>query len=99
MPGLTTKTTNDAKVTKNYLSFFVCFESFVLVVVAFLSIIGHTAALYAADRTPLIDAARNADANALRALLKQGVDVNASAPDGTTALHWASYRDAVETAD
>jgi ankyrin repeat protein len=96
---LTTKITNDAKVTKDYLSFFVSFEVFVFFVVAFLSIIGHTAALYAADRTPLIDAARNADTDALRALLKQRVDVNATAGDGTTALHWASYRDNVESAD
>src|SRR5258706_4919633 len=100
MPGLTTKTTNDAKVTKNYLSFFVCLESFVHFVVAFLFVVhGYTAPLYAADRIPLIDAARNADTDALRALLKQAVDVNAAAADGTTALHWASYRDAVETAD
>jgi len=87
MVGLTTKVTNDAK------------AAFVFFVVAFLSIIGHTAALYAADRTPLIDAARNADTDALRVLLKQGVDVNAAAADGTTALHWASYRDAVDSAD
>ena len=60
---------------------------------------GHTAALYAADRASLIDAARNADIDALRALLKPGVDVNAAAADGTTALHWASYRDAVDSAD
>ena len=60
---------------------------------------GHTATLRAADRLSLIDAARNADTNALRALLKEGVDVNAAAADGTTALHWASYRDAVESAD
>ncbi len=60
---------------------------------------GHTAALRAADRVSLIDVARNADTDALRALLKQGVDVNAAAVDGTTALHWASYRDNVESAD
>ena len=90
MPGLTTKHTNETKVTKDYLSLFVF-------VVALL--IGHTAPLYAADRTPLIDAARNADTEALRALLKQRVDVNAAAADGTTALHWASYRDAGESAD
>jgi len=66
---------------------------------AMLVVIGHTAALRAADRVPLIDAARNADADALRALLKQGVDVNAAAGDGTTALHWASYRDDVDSAD
>ena len=53
----------------------------------------------AAERVPLIDAARNADKEALRALLKEGVDVNAAEADGTTALHWASYRDDLESAD
>jgi ankyrin repeat protein len=47
----------------------------------------------------LIDAARTADAAALRTLIRQGADVNAAAPDGTTALHWASYRDNVDIAD
>ena len=40
----------------------------------------------------LIDAVKNADAGAIRALLKQGVDVNARSGDGTSALHWAVYR-------
>jgi len=60
---------------------------------------GDTAVLYAADRARLIDAARTADAAALRTLIRQGADVNAAAPDGTTALHWASYRDNVDIAD
>jgi ankyrin repeat protein len=50
------------------------------------------------SRPPLVDAARNADRDALRALLQQGASVNAADADGTTALHWASYRDDVETA-
>jgi ankyrin repeat protein len=57
------------------------------------------AASYAADRASLVDAAKSADTDALRALLKQGVDVKAASADGTTALHWASYRDALESAD
>jgi ankyrin repeat protein len=48
---------------------------------------------------PLVDAARNADRDALRALLQQGANVNDADADGTTALHWASYRDDVETAN
>ena len=48
---------------------------------------------------PLVDAAKNADKEALRTLLKQGANVNAAEADGTTALHWASYRDDVESAD
>jgi len=67
--------------------------------VAGLMVCGYAAAVRAADRLPIVDAARNADANALRALLKQGADVNAASADGTTALHWASYRDNVDIAD
>ena len=50
-------------------------------------------------RPPLVDAVRNADTAAVRTLLQQGASVNAADADGTTALHWASYRDDVETAD
>ena len=47
---------------------------------------------------PLIDAARAADADAVRALLERRVDVNTAETDGTTALHWASYKGDLETA-
>jgi len=47
----------------------------------------------------LVDAVKNADTGAVRALLKQGADVNALEADGTTALHWAGYRDDLESAD
>src|SRR5687767_976926 len=54
----------------------------------------------AADADPrLITAARNADGSAVRALLKQGLDPKARQKDGTTALHWAAYRDDLESAD
>ena len=48
--------------------------------------------------TPLIDAVKHADHAALRALLAKKVDVNTAAADGTTALHWASHRDDLESA-
>jgi ankyrin repeat protein len=48
---------------------------------------------------PLVDAARHSDGAALRALLDEGANVNTSEADGTTALHWASYRDDVTSAD
>ena len=51
------------------------------------------------DGLPLIAAAKSADRRALRALLTQGANVAAAEADGTTALHWASYRDDVESAD
>src|SRR5579864_3882100 len=51
------------------------------------------------DRPPLVEAARNSDRDALRTLLQKKADVNAAEADGTTALHWASYRDDLESAD
>src|SRR5438128_11697329 len=53
----------------------------------------------AGPRPALIDAVKNVDHETVRTLLKQGVNVNATEADGTTALHWASYRDDLETAD
>ena len=51
------------------------------------------------DRPPLVEAARNGDRDALRALLQKGASVNGAEADGTTALHWASYRDDLASAD
>src|SRR6516165_7842616 len=51
----------------------------------------------AAGDPPLVEAAKTADAAAVRALLKTHVDVNAAAADGTTALHWAARRDDLAT--
>jgi uncharacterized protein len=48
---------------------------------------------------PLIDAVKSGDKVALRALLQKKADVNATDPDGSTGLHWASYRDDLESAD
>src|SRR5262249_1109286 len=53
----------------------------------------------AGERSPLLDAAKNADTEALRALVQKHVNVNAADADGTTALHWASYRDDLASAD
>ena len=50
-------------------------------------------------QSPLIDAVRNMDGAAARALLQQGANVDATESDGTTALLWASYRDDLESAD
>ena len=47
---------------------------------------------------PLVDAVKNGDTAAVRALLPQS-DVNASEPDGTTALHWAAHRDDLNTTE
>ena len=48
-------------------------------------------------RLPIIEAVKNADQAAVRALLARKADVNAAEPDGATALLWASYLDDVES--
>jgi uncharacterized protein len=57
-----------------------------------------TSAGMAADLR-LVDAAKRGDAEAVHSLLQQRVDVNATQPDGATALSWAAYRDDLDTAD
>src|SRR5262245_27170426 len=47
----------------------------------------------------VLEAVKSKNTQALPALLKQGVDVNAPQPDGATALHWAAYWDNQEAAD
>jgi len=58
-------------------------------------------AAYAATNgnTALVDAVKNQDAESVRALLKQHVDVNAPEADGTTALHWAAHWGDLQTVD
>jgi ankyrin repeat protein len=41
----------------------------------------------------LVNAAKEGDREGVRRLLQQKLDVNAPYGDGTTALHWAAYRD------
>src|SRR5262245_50072468 len=45
------------------------------------------------------DASMKGNKEAVRALLKQGADVNAAMPDGMTALHWAAVRGDAELAE
>ena len=49
--------------------------------------------------TRLVDAVRRGDANAVRRLIDQKIDVNITQPDGATALHWAAHRNDVAIAD
>jgi ankyrin repeat protein len=51
-----------------------------------------------AGRTPVADAARAGDHEAVRSLLQQGRDVNAAQGDGMTALHWAALAGDVDLA-
>jgi uncharacterized protein len=71
-----------------------CFSFRVITLAAFiLSILTATASEF-----PFADAAEKSDRATLRTLLKQHADVNAPQADGMTALHWAAYRDDLETA-
>ena len=65
------------------------------ILVALLSVGSLSAA---APEMPLIEAAKRADLQSLRALLPTS-DVNATEPDGTTALHWAVHGDDREAVD
>jgi ankyrin repeat protein len=53
----------------------------------------------AAGPATLVDAAKAGDAAAVRAALQKKADVNAPAVDGSTALHWAVHRDALDVVD
>src|SRR5580765_8085773 len=58
------------------------------------------AGLGAAERdVRLVDAVKAGDKGAVSSLLRQRIDVNASEPDGTTALHWAVRQDDLQLTD
>src|SRR5262245_9672935 len=66
-----------------------------------LSLIGFvylTAVMVAATDTQVADAAMKGNKEAVRALIKQAVDVNTAQGDGMTALHWAALNGDVEIA-
>jgi uncharacterized protein len=46
---------------------------------------------FAANESPLVDAAKRHDATAVRALIAKRADVNETSRDGSTALLWAAY--------
>ncbi|MDE2874914.1 MAG: ankyrin repeat domain-containing protein [Gemmatimonadota bacterium] len=48
--------------------------------------------------SPVADAAERGDVKAVRALLRDGADVNTAQSDGMTALHWAATRNDAEIA-
>ncbi|HSP68348.1 MAG TPA: ankyrin repeat domain-containing protein, partial [Bryobacteraceae bacterium] len=54
------------------------------------------AAGFGAD-TRVAEAAMRQDNAAVRALIQQKADLNATLPDGATALHWAANEDDLDT--
>jgi uncharacterized protein len=59
-----------------------------------LPIVLLTSGSHAAQVAPgLVQAVTRGDREAVRALLREGADVNRAEPDGTTALHWAVQAD------
>ena len=72
-----------------------------LVVLCILSEGSAAVARAQSDEERLIDVARSADTDAVRALLADGasIEIDTAEADGTTALHWACYRDDLESAD
>ena len=63
------------------------------------ALLATTSLAAAATDLRLVDAAKTQDTEAVRRLLKQGVSVNVSQPDGFTALHWAAQRDKADMAE
>jgi ankyrin repeat protein len=55
--------------------------------------------LIAAEQSPVADAVMKGDRATLTTLLQRKADVNAPQVDGSTALHWAVYRDELDTVD
>src|SRR5262249_10530822 len=52
-----------------------------------------TQLIFAANPSPLADAAEQGNITLVKSLLQQHADVNAAQGDGMTALHWAAMRD------
>jgi uncharacterized protein len=73
-------------------------EAFRRAIVAIVAAL-HVSSVAAAADPRLIQAVKSKDVEAVRALLKQRVDVNAAQGDGATPLHWAVHRDDLTTAD
>jgi len=69
------------------------------VLVALLSMGVASTAAAAARAVPLIEAIKQGNTATVRTLVAQKVNVNATEPDGTTALHWAADLGDVQAVD
>src|SRR5436853_2616584 len=65
-------------------------------IVSVVALIVLLASSVPAAENSLVDAVKQKNATAVKALLQKRVDVNAPEGDGATALHWAAYRDDLE---
>src|SRR5262245_16906902 len=70
-----------------------------LVVVLAVLMLGTSGIARAAGKSDVADAVMNGDGAALRTLIQRKADVDAPQIDGATALHWAVYRDDLESAN
>ena len=68
---------------------------FVSILVLIATVVLHAAAV---NDVRLVNAAKQHDIAAMRALLKQRIDVNTPDVDGMTALHWAAHWNELEIA-
>ena len=59
---------------------------------ALIALCGFAGAGAFAEEAPLADAVKAGEQGSIDALLAHGAAVNAAQPDGSTALHWAAYR-------
>ncbi|HEX4998324.1 MAG TPA: ankyrin repeat domain-containing protein [Terriglobia bacterium] len=79
-----------------------CATALVVMFAGLFTVLARPAAGFAREAGPdasaLADAAERRDRDAVKALLKPGVDVNAFGRDGTPALHWAVRADELEMA-
>ena len=57
------------------------------------------AGVFAGNALDLVDAVREGDQEAVRSLIRESTDVDASQADGATALAWAVHRDDMETVE
>ena len=67
--------------------------------VTWIVLLAASVSLAAASDLRLVDAVKSRNAEAVQALLKQRVDVNAPQGDGATALHWAVHFDDLPIAE
>jgi ankyrin repeat protein len=61
--------------------------------------VGAVGAVRAAGDLRLVEAVKKQNKEAVRTLLAEKVDVNATEGDGATALHWAAYQDDLDSAE